>query len=201
MIGERFGRLVVLAHADARRSGHKMRARAVVRCDCGTEKEIWSESLKYAKTVSCGCLQREVVADRERTHGMATTPLYKVWSSIKRRCRVPDDPHYAEYGGRGITVCDEWADDFAAFARAVGKRPSVRHSLDRVDNDRGYEPGNVRWATHTQQMRNTRHNHLVFFNGRDIPISQAIEESRTSVNNRTVYRRVNKGWQIERALS
>jgi hypothetical protein len=89
-----------------------------------------------------------------RTHGMSSTPEYFAWAAMLSRCHNPANPRYDDYGGRGITVCDRWRADFAAFLADVGRRPSPAHSLDRIDNDRGYEPGNCRWATAYVQARN-----------------------------------------------
>lgn len=88
-------------------------------------------------------------------HGLSQTPEYQVWRNMLRRCEDPTDPSYDDYGHRGITVCEQWH-DVAAFVADMGPRPSDKHSIDRIDNDRGYEPGNCRWATWSEQMRNKR---------------------------------------------
>lgn len=93
---------------------------------------------------------------RCESHGRSGTPEYHAWEAMLRRCRVKSEKRYADYGGRGIRVCDAWTASFAAFFRDVGSRPSAAHSLDRIDNDGHYEPGNVRWATRGEQMRNRR---------------------------------------------
>lgn len=89
------------------------------------------------------------------SHGMSRTPEYRAWLNLIQRCENPREKDFHHYGGRGISVWPEWRASFAVFFTAVGRRPSPRHSLDRIDNDRGYEPGNVRWATQSEQMRNT----------------------------------------------
>lgn len=98
-------------------------------------------------------------------HGMACTPEFWAWINMRERCTKQNHPEFFRYGARGITVHPEWLREFKAFFSYVGPRPSPRHSLDRIDNNRGYEPGNVRWATHRQQMRNTSINHWIEIDG------------------------------------
>jgi hypothetical protein len=146
--GLRFGRLVV-----AETIGTRVRAI----CDCGQTTETEKYSLKSGLTKSCGCLKNE---GRPRTHGESPrgswTPEYRAGVNMVTRCHNPKATRYKNWGGRGISVCDEWRHDYEAFLSHVGRRPSPTHSLDRIDNNRGYEPGNVRWATREQQARNTR---------------------------------------------
>lgn len=136
-----------------------------VRCDCGTELEVWGSALLSGSTKSCGCLRRELTVAKNYRHGEAGTKLYSVWSSIWQRCTNPEDPAFHNYGGRGIRVAERWR-DFAAFKEDVGPRPSDKHSLDRKENSKGYEPGNVRWATPAEQARNTRRNVMRTHEGR-----------------------------------
>jgi hypothetical protein len=153
-IGARFGRLTVIGEP-ARGKGTTTSLRVDVRCDCGTEKTIRISSLGTSAR-SCGCLNREVASTNNRTHGMRKRNEYAIWTSMKQRCLNPAHRHYASYGGRGITVCQRWQDSFEAFLADVGPRPSKAHTLDRIDNDRGYEPDNVAWRTRTEQAQNRR---------------------------------------------
>lgn len=124
---------------------------------------------------------------------------YRHWISMKTRCNNVREPRYAEWGGRGIKVCPLWESDFEAFLRDVGPRPSTEHSLDRIDNSRGYEPGNVRWATRAQQQRNTRRNRLLTFRGKTQPLIAWCEE--VGIAEDVLRKRVRMGWPTERALT
>lgn len=134
-----------------------------------------------------------------RTHGMCTTPEYKNWFAMKARCTDPKHSAYRWYGARGITVCDAWRDSFQAFLSDVGERPTRQHTLDRIDNERGYEPGNVRWATRTEQMRNTRTNRWLEFNGERLVIQDWAR--RIGISQATLHQRLQRGWPLEHALA
>lgn len=150
----KFGRLTVIAEAERSERGHR---RVDVRCDCGSTRTVYWDSLKSGRTASCGCLHKERVRAAGTKHGETShtgkSREYKAWISMKARCGNPNGPAYHRYGGRGITVCDEWVDDFAAFLAHVGRCPAA-HTLDRIDNNKGYQPGNVRWATMKEQAQN-----------------------------------------------
>jgi hypothetical protein len=162
-IDDRFGRLVVIGLIPGTRA---VPAKAYVRCDCGVEKPVWRNSLAAGLTKSCGCLSRDTHRQLRKarawldqtTHGESRPPTveWKAWDSMKDRCRNPNNKRWKDYGGRGIAVCHEWRDSYPAFLAHVGRRPSPAHSLDRIDNDGNYEPGNVRWATLEEQNRNRR---------------------------------------------
>lgn len=118
---------------------------------------------------------------------------------MRARCLNPNHRAFPDYGGRGITIFPEWQASFSAFLRDVGERPTSAHSFDRIDNDRGYEPDNVRWATDAEQTRNTRAVRIVIYHGREMCLAEACRAARLPVN--TVAQRLFKGWPIERALS
>jgi hypothetical protein len=132
-------------------------------------------------------------------HGLSRTPEYRAWQTMRHRCTNPNSPAWDDYGGRGITICAEWLDDPAAFIAHVGPRPSPKHEIDRIDNDKGYEPGNVRWATRSVNDQNRRSNHLIEFQGETLAL---VEWSRrTGINPDTIYCRIERGWSVERALT
>lgn len=133
------------------------------RCDCGRETMPFAFSLSSGETASCGLCQRfasdavkQAVAEANTRHGGTGSAEYRAWYAMRRRCNDPKNKAYKNYGGRGIRVCDEWQNDFQAFLDHVGIKPSPDLSLDRIDNERGYEPGNVRWADQSTQSRNRR---------------------------------------------
>lgn len=132
-----------------------------------------------------------------RKHGLYRSPEYAAWRDMRSRCQRESHPFFKDYGGRGIKVCDRWQ-DFAAFYADVGPRPGRGYSLDRIENDKGYEPGNVRWATPTTQGQNTRRNHLVEVGGEMVCLAEACR--RIGIKRATVSQRLFKGWPIERAL-
>jgi len=198
LAGQRFGRLVVLYDTGERKNRHVFWH---CRCDCGNEVVVRTDCLISGNTTSCGCYRKGCVAERNTTHGMAGKehPVYNTWASMLQRCENPNDPGYKRYGGRGITVCDEWHDPvvFINWALANGWRKGL--TLDRIDNDGNYEPDNCRWATRKEQARNKRNNRLITFNGKTQSLAAWAEE--LSVNYSTLGNRLNAGWSIKNAFT
>lgn len=122
------------------------------RCVCGAERDVGIGGLRTGTSTSCGCQNFA----RHRKHGLIACPEYTIWRQLKQRCSNPKDRAFKNYGGRGIHVCAKWRTSFTAFLADVGPRPDPKLTLDRINNDGNYEPGNVRWATRSQQMLNTR---------------------------------------------
>lgn len=149
LTGQRFGLWTVLE-----RDKTQAYVYWICHCDCGTVKSVRSMSLLNGGSQSCGCLRNG--SSNTRSHGMTGTPEFVAWQNMKARCYSLSCIQFKDYGGRGISVCDEWLHDFQAFYDHVGPRPSSQHSLDRIDNNGDYEPGNVRWATRAQQNSNRR---------------------------------------------
>lgn len=151
---QRFGKLVAIKFQ--KREGKY--TYWLCRCDCGNESIFRLGNLTSGDNRSCGCLRKELTANKFRTHGLRQIPEYKTWSNIKNRCLNINTPDYEYYGARGITVCKEWIDSFEAFYNDMGPRPSLKHSIDRINNDLGYYKENCRWATKKEQCNNQRSN-------------------------------------------
>ncbi len=197
--GQRFGRYIVLAFAGIR---GRNRTFWKCRCDCGTIKDVSGDSLKSGDTKSCGCLHVETARAQgksHRKHGMKDTKEYAIWSAMKRRCNLKTDRAYKWYGARGIKVCQRWQQSFEAFFSDMGPKPKGK-SMDRIDNNGNYEPGNCRWATWAEQGNNRRGTKLYEFRGEMLPmpaISKLIGISVTTLNQRIT----KLGWTAERAIS
>lgn len=195
----RFGRLVALKVVSLDERG---RATWLCKCDCGTKIECPSGQLRKGNTKSCGCLRVDVTRNRSTTHGYAAhdgrrKPEYTAWANIIARCTNPKHGKYAYYGGRGIKIAEQWLNSFEVFLADIGKRPSAKHSIDRINVNGNYEPGNVRWATKQQQMRNRRDNRFITFGGR----TQALKDwaGEIGIEESTLRYRLSR-WPLERAL-
>lgn len=143
--GQRFGLLLVVGQGEKR---HRHRLLKVL-CDCGSQRQVLAHDIRSGKQVSCGC-------HRRGQGGHSGTAIYRRWASMVRRCTDTGRRDWSLYGGRGIKVCPQWAHDFQTFLRDVGLPPTPSHSLDRINNEGHYEPGNVRWATASEQAKNRR---------------------------------------------
>ncbi len=191
LTGRRFDRLLVIGRAENDNRGN---TRWRCQCDCGESTTAVGYQLKAGNKRSCGCLQRERSSETHRVHGGGDDPEYDVWRSMRLRCLDKRNPNY---GGRGIAVCERWQ-SYANFIADMGRRPSPKHSLDRVDNDSGYNPDNCRWATQKEQCRNTRFNRLVNYAGQKMPLVEACEQAGLPYG--PVLLRLNRGWSHDRAL-
>jgi len=151
--GHVYGRLKVIHRYECGPASKGKRVKWVCECECGNQKIATGHELASGDTTSCGCFQRESTGDRARTHGLTRTPTYRSWQAAKDRCHNPNNSKYASYGGAGISMCEHWRNSFEAFLEDMGERPDAM-TLDRLDQCKGYEPGNVQWATSREQSVN-----------------------------------------------
>jgi hypothetical protein len=175
IVGQKFGRWTIVEPAPRHPVSNKKRF--ICRCDCGTVKVVRSDAL--ASTRSCGCLAREMASARRRPDGCESqTPEYAAWRRAIDRCTNPNNKKYKYYGGRGIKVCARWMESYEAFLADVGRKPSPELSIDRIDNDGDYEPGNVRWGT-SEQQNNNRRSHRIFVEvaGTKVPLAKIARSS------------------------
>lgn len=191
-VGRRFGRLTIVRVVEA-----PGRATVIARCACGTEKTLRLKDLRSGAVKSCGCLRAEVAGAANRTHGRTKSPEHRAWMAMRARCNNPKVVSYRRYGGRGIRVCARW-DSFANFMSDLGPKPSPDHSIDRIDVDGDYEPGNVRWATKREQVTNMRRTYRVLYQGKLVPLCELARLC--GINARTFRNRIERGWSIDRAL-
>lgn len=191
--GQRFGRWLIGKQAGNRPGGAAL-WHAV--CDCGTLGTPSGGDLRYGKTLSCGCLSSETNGANLRTHGGSKTRLHRIWKAMRSRCNNPALPNYAGYGGRGITICAEW-DDFSIFrdwALANGYADNL--SIDRKENDLGYEPNNCRWATAEVQSQNRR-----FVKRAPDGTPWAVIAKLNGIKVTLMHGRLHEGWPIEKAAT
>lgn len=194
----RFGRLSVLGEAPPYIWAGKEYRLVLCICDCGTERHVQPHKLRSGQTLSCGCYSAERASTNNRTHGMTGTPEYISWQAMRHRCYREEDISYSNYGGRGITVCDEWRDSFENFYADMGPRPEGM-TLDRIEVNRNYEPSNCRWATPKEQADNTRVARKLLVGDRRINMSEA--SRRSGLTRSTLRRRMRLGMKIEEAMT
>ena len=196
LVGMKFGMLEVLNREDdyVKPSGRKI-LMWQCRCDCGRIVTVSGECLKYGNTKSCGCKRR----NKFRTHGKSNTRLYEIWTDMKQRCLNPNQKTYKYYGGRGITICKEWIDDFMSFYDwALENWYQDKLTIDRIDVNGGYEPNNCRWVTMETQLGNTRRNHFVEINGESHTIAEWARIY--GINPQTINSRLRKGISEQDAI-
>lgn len=193
--GQKFGKLTVLCRL-YNTKGHKTYWLCV--CDCGNLAEVRSDSLYNGNTKGCGCLNHD---PKNIHHGKYCTRLYRIYYNIKKRCyNHKDENIYNYYGGRGITMCDEWKNDFMTFYNwAMNNGYTNSLTIDRIDNNGKYEPSNCRWITMKQQGRNKRNNKVYTIKGKTRCLSEWCEI--LGLKYQCVWKRLNRGWSIEKALA
>lgn len=207
--GQKFGRLTVVKLAHTKKYIHKSGIKEVqefylCKCDCGNETVVRKNMLKNGYTLSCGCLNREkarLSGLDKKTHGFSKLRIYRIWSKIKLRCyNKNDDFHYNLYGKCGITVCDEWKNDFMAFynwAMANGYNDNL--TIDRIDVNGNYGPANCRWATIKEQCNNRRNTIIVKYNGLSKSLTEWAEYLNISYS--TLRKRFHRGISLDKLFA
>jgi len=190
IIGDKFGRATVVKY-----EGY---TKVTCLCDCGNSFVTTKGNLVNNRTKSCGCIRKELSGNRNKTHGMSGTKIYRVYTTMKERCSNPNCAKFPMYGGRGITVCSRWRDSFENFYADMGDAPEG-YSIDRIDNSKGYSPDNCRWASRITQANNTRTNRKYSYNGITLSVSEW--SRKTGIDRVTISQRIKRGWSIESALT
>lgn len=163
LTGQKFGRLLVVEESAIRSGGH---LHWLCECECGKRIVVLGYNLKNGNTKSCGCLRKELAKTSNLTHNNTGSRLYVAWVHMKQRCNNSKEYSYKHYGGRGIKVCDEWANSFQSFHEwAMSNGYADNLTIDRIDVNGNYCPENCRWVTFKEQQRNKRNNTRVLFNG------------------------------------
>jgi hypothetical protein len=188
LIGERFGKLVVIEFSETRKEKGRYKAYWLSQCDCGNQVVVQSIRLRRGQTKSCGCLSGE-------KHGMKGTSEYASWTSMKNRCLNINSDSYQNYGGRGITIWTPWINSFECFLYWMGDKPSIEFSIDRINNNGPYAPWNCRWANAETQANNRKNNVFIEYNGNKKTIAQWAHYFDISVS--TFWDRLNRGKTFE----
>lgn len=198
-IGRKFGRGTVIAEIEPYISpkGAKHR-QGVLQCSCGKEYKASFCVLVSGRVISCGCFQLERVTTHGHCKNHECSRTYLAWQSMKSRCTDPNNKHFHNYGGRGISVCEHWQ-QFENFIADMGECPPSLE-IDRIDNNGNYEPGNCRWATEAQQHRNQRSNRVFTVRGMTACLSDLVKHFGI-VSRQSVCERLSKGWEPERAFT
>ena len=196
ILDQKYGRLTILELAGKNKFGHML---VKCKCECGNTMVTEATRVIHGKTLSCGCLQKEVAAKRMTVHGMTNTRLHAIWQAMIRRCEDPKNNRYYSYGAKGIAVCNEWKDftNFKNWSFANGYSEEL--SIDRINNDKGYCPENCRWATKIQQANNKTNNRMLTYKGQT---KTAKQWSRFfGFDYKYFHEKLKKcGWSIEKVL-
>lgn len=194
----RYGRLLFIELAGFNQAYGRRRSLWKLQCDCGSVVVRSSNSVRSGNTTSCGCLGAEVRRNSVRTHGMTGTPTYISWSAMIARCGSPGASAYGKYGAQGVSVCPQWVDSFEQFLADVGARPEGK-TIDRIDNAKGYEPGNVRWSTLREQAKNRRNVRFVTAFGETLCLAEW--ERKLGISRSAIRSRIDSGMAPELALT
>lgn len=194
LTGIRFGKLSVIELSKEVNSGNRKRKYWLCVCDCGNKNEIRTDSLTSGKVSSCGCLKKEqekINLTKFHRHKMSKTKLYRTWQGMKSRCCNENNKSYKRYGGRGIKVCSEWMefDNFMSWSLSNGYEENL--TIDRINNDKGYEPVNCKWSSNKEQSRNRSTNIILNHNGQSMTLIELTEK--LNLPYKTIHARYKRG--------
>ena len=195
LTGKRFGKFLVIGLNHIKRLPKSHVAMWLCKCDCGNTKILKGQHVRRMK--SCGCTRGEGNITHGHSMNGIQSPEYRCWSSMIKRCTNHKTKEYPRYGGRGITVCERWR-TFDNFIADMGKKPIGKMAIDRIDNNGNYEPGNCRWATYSEQMRNTRKTHLITFRGQTLCLRDWAKV--VGINEMTLLYRL-RNWSLDNAMT
>lgn len=196
LLGKKFGKLTVIGLVQDPSNSNRKIWECV--CDCGSVRVNRSYALTSGNIQSCGCDRIRKLSESKTKHGMCGKSEYRAWASMHERCGKTNHISYKYYGARGITVCERWS-DFGKFIDDMGTKPSPQHSLDRIDFNKGYEPGNCRWTTWSKQNRNKRNVRKYELDGEMLSLSDLSE--RCHVPYSALRKRLQMGWDVETAIT
>jgi len=201
LINKRFGRLLVLSKSEIRTKDNRTQWNCV--CSCGNKVLAENRTLTSGKKKSCGCLKldsslKNIKGVSNKTHNMSRTRIYKIWNALVQRCKTKSNQRYSSYGGRGITVCQEWY-KFENFYRDMKNSYKDNLTIDRIDNNKSYYKENCKWSSQKEQANNRSNNHILEHKGEKRNITQWSEK--LGIPRKTIYWRIKKGWDIDRVLT
>lgn len=188
-----------------RKCGKLTRVMCIAECDCGEKFQCMKENIKRGNTTKCNECANKSRSKLHTTHGMSKLnkelggKLYYTWRTMKARCQNPNAQRYVNYGGRGISVSDEWSDNFDLFSSDMGEPPTTDHSIERIDNNGNYCKSNCKWATKDEQANNKSNNRIISLGSKSLTLQQWAKL--TGIKRGTIARRLNSGWDAATALS
>lgn len=192
LTGHVYHRLTVIDRAGSKNGN----ATWLCQCSCGNKCIVRGDHLRAGLSRSCGCLRIEENTTHGATHRRGRTPTYRTWLGMRQRCQCTGDNGFSGYGAAGITVCERWQ-SFANFLADMGERPDGA-SIERIDNGQGYHPGNCRWASPREQMRNTRRTRVLTWRGRSLCLTDWA--AHLGVSTGLLRRRLRNGWSVQKTL-
>lgn len=195
LTGMTFDCWTVLGYSHKHKYGHSTVLHWFVECKCGTRKVLSVTALKWGNSTSCGCMRPQLISASRTTHGDTGSPEYLTWKSMLERCSSDNFVGRKYYIDKGIKVCDRWITSYANFLFDMGRKPSVKHSIDRIDGSKDYSPDNCRWADSKTQCRNRSSSRMITYQGRTLCVTEWAEVFKMSVH--AIRGRVRAGWSLE----